>query len=343
MIDTPRKQHGFTLVELAITLLILSLFLVAVIGLYQKSEQQDRVRVTNQRMQMIVQALSSHAETAGRLPCPARPEINDTTFGWEAGITAADLTVDAGVRPFGSCTNTSNIPANNDTTGIVPFLSLNLPPQAIRDGWGNYFTYAVSPVFTQDNDRNNAGVMTEADTNVHARCRTAAWTSIADTISSFKSRFCCAAQVVAPATQFPRGTDLSIQLTTDPGTAISPVRVDFTVDNLNGYDSINTLAVNAADSAPDRPTTNITAPAFVLVSHGENGEGSFLANGTRTRKTSGGLVGANETENNNFNRLYFTGPRNLSGTAADYFDDIVIWMTQDGIMAANGTSSCQYP
>ena len=343
-----RKEYGFTLIEVATTLLILSIFLAATVTLYQKSEQQRRVILTQQRMDDIVGALSTFAETAGRLPCPADPSMNDMRFGWEWNVTNAQLTIDAGARPVGSCANTNNNAANNEVTGIVPFQALNLPPTAVRDAWGRYFTYAVSPVFSQNTDRTGGALGAELDTNIHAQCRTHAWVNEIDTLSSFKARFCCAAQIPT-GVSFAPATDLRIELTTDKGNAISPARVDFAADNATGYGGIASMTTLAADGRPSAPVhvngagQSITGPAFVLISHGENGDGAFIAEGNRDRLVSGTLVGADEIENNDYNRLYYTGARSAGNDAATYFDDIVIWMTQDGIMAANGTSSCQYP
>ena len=41
-------------------------------------------------------------------------------------------------------------------------------------------------------------------------------------------------------------------------------------------------------------------------------------------------------------QIFVDGPWNLK-PGPDYFDDIVRWMTQDGIMAAHGALSCSYP
>ena len=94
---------------------------------------------------------------------------------------------------------------------------------------------------------------------------------------------------------------------------------------------------------------NIAAPALVLISHGRNGSGAFLADGTRGRYLEG-APGNAEIENGAgdaavaqaWDRVFFIGPLNDGGGNA-HFDDIVLWRTQDGIMAETGTSSCVYP
>ena len=51
--------------------------------------------------------------------------------------------------------------------GIIPFRTLNIPVDWIRDSAGYYITYAISPAFSQD--------VIRADLPVHSRCRTADW------------------------------------------------------------------------------------------------------------------------------------------------------------------------
>ena len=49
-----------------------------------------------------------------------------------------------------------------------------------------------------------------------------------------------------------------------------------------------------------------------------------------------------EYKNADGDQIFVDGPWNLK-PGPDYFDDIVRWMTQDGIIAAHGALSCQYP
>ena len=86
--------------------------------------------------------------------------------------------------------------------------------------------------------------------------------------------------------------------------------------------------------------TPIEAPALVLVSHGPNGKGAWLGNGTNNRATL--PESGPELQNADGDQIFVDGPWNLKPGPA-YFDDIVRWMTQDGIMAAHGALSCSYP
>lgn len=153
------RQSGITLVEVAISVAIIGILLGGALELQQRARAQRQFESTYDNMDAIIQALSIYAETAGRLPCPADPAVYDASFGWERGVRPADL--QAGHSPTGSCDAKTR-------DGIVPFMTIGLPVQTARDGWGNFYSYAVSPVFTRPNDQTSAA----ADTGrVHGRCR----------------------------------------------------------------------------------------------------------------------------------------------------------------------------
>jgi len=206
--------------------------------------------------------------------------------------------------------------------------------QTARDGWGNFYSYAVSPVFTRQNDQTSAA----ADTGkVHGRCRHAGWVNAFDRYNrnAIKARFCCANQ--APPT-FDVDSDLII-LHTNGGAALSPVRTPGTMNNYDDLTKTTTYSRGGA-SVPFMDKTPIEAPALVLVSHGPNGKGAWLGSGTNNRLTA--PDSGPELQNADGDQIFVDGPWNLK-PGPDYFDDIVRWMTQDGIMAAHGGLSCSYP
>lgn len=326
MKNTRDMQQGITLVEVAIAVAVMGMLMAGAIDINQRAQKQQQIDVTQDNMDEIIQALSVYVETAGRLPCPADPAATGIVFGWERGVAPADLQVDAGHFPAGHCDQTTR-------EGIIPFLTLDLPVRTALDGWGRYFTYAVSPVFARRNDQ----AAEPADTGkIHGRCRHPGWVSPADRYNrnAVKARFCCADQLTPV---FDVDSDLIILHTA--GGALSPVRTSGTTDN---YDSLDrTTTVNVGDFAvPSIDPTPVETPALVLVSHGPDGKGAWVGNGSAKRfdlpESGPQLQNANGTQ------VFVDGPWNLT-PGPNYFDDIVRWMTQDGIMAAHGALSCQYP
>lgn len=336
-----RAQSGMTLIEVAVSIAVLGLMLVAAMTVYNAAENQRKTRVTLQRMDLVAKALSTYVESASRLPCPSDPASPDApsgadaVLGWERGVPYNSTTVAAGTHPIGSC--------DDDREGVVPFLTLGIPASAAQDGWGNYFTYAVSPIFTQPTDRTGTG-LTEMGDSIHNLCRDRTWVKNSDNANAPKARFCCA---WSQAGINPPSSDIVMRLTTDgTATPLKNPRANATGANYGDIIAEYVNGSGVAIPAPMNQRSDIDVPAFVLISHGRNGFGAYLVDGTANRRlfTVGGGMNVNERNNadNDAGNVYFTGEISL-GAGADYFDDIVLWRTQFGLMAYNGTSSCALP
>jgi prepilin-type N-terminal cleavage/methylation domain-containing protein len=319
-------QQGMTLVEVAMAVAVIGVLMGGALELNQRAQTQQHFETTYDNMDQIIQALSVYVETAGRLPCPADPAATGILSGWERGVTPADLQVDAGHFPAGHCDQKTR-------EGIIPFMTLGLPARTALDGWGRYYTYAVSPVFARRNDQ----AAEPADTGkIHGRCRHPGWVNPADHYNrnAVKARFCCADQL-SPV--FDMDSDLMIFHTA--GGSLSPVRTQGTMNNYDNLDRTTTIYAGNSQ-VPSIDTTPIEAPALVLVSHGPDGKGAWVGNGSDKRfDPPEGLL---QLQNADGNQVFVDGPWNLV-PGPNYFDDIVRWMTQDGIIAAHGALSCQYP
>ncbi len=129
MMCTPLAPHkhctyqiGFSLVEMAIVLLIVALLLGGLLPTLSSQVDQQHRRDTQKQMDEIVQTLLGYAasQQPPRLPCPAQPTI--ATGSANAGI--ADCTI---------------------TSGVVPWVTLGTSE---TDAWGRRFSYSVSSTFT---------------------------------------------------------------------------------------------------------------------------------------------------------------------------------------------------
>lgn len=120
---TLANQKGFTLVEMAMVLLIVSLLLGGLIPTVSGQIERQHVSDTRKQLDEIQQALIGFAIVNGRLPCPADSIIATGQPG-------------AGVEK-GACGAGAN-------GGVLPWVTLGVSE---TDSWGRRFTYRVTPDF----------------------------------------------------------------------------------------------------------------------------------------------------------------------------------------------------
>ena len=331
------KQSGMTLIEVAIALIIAGVMLGSALQLYNQNRDHIAKQITEQRMAYITGALSQYAETNYRIPCPARPDIVTSSFGvaepagreaWRFGTERNSNQATASTKP-----SAGNCATLGEERGLLPYQTLGISYEYAKDGWGNYFTYAVSPVFTQISDFGGMTIARDKTDQVHERCRTQGWIVNDHPVNAPKARFCCAQNT--GGANYDQPTDLII-INKDNAQTITPTRDAFASGR---YAELNYIIDNGATPQRHRPPVgNIEAPAFILISHGKNGNCAFLANDTTAQKL---CIAGTETFNGDNNRNYRIGVQTPS--AVDLFDDIVMWGTQHTLMAYNGGSSCNLP
>ena len=116
----PRHGTGFTLVELAIVLVIVALLASGLmVGIAAQRNAAETIDAQRQ-LENIRETLTGFALTHGRLPCPALPNL-----------TSSDASV--GVE---NCAQPH---------GVLPWVTLGLPEV---DPWGRRFTYYAHGSFT---------------------------------------------------------------------------------------------------------------------------------------------------------------------------------------------------
>ncbi len=141
-------QSGFSLIELAIVLIIVALLtsglLVGLSSQRNLAENKDAQR----QQEIILEAILGFAMSSGRLPCPADPAIATTSGAgneeWQC--TPAD------------CSTADRICKLEH--GVIPWRSLGLQE---TDPWGNRFTYFVGKEFS------NPITQTEKDNGIRTR------------------------------------------------------------------------------------------------------------------------------------------------------------------------------
>lgn len=117
------REEGFTLVEMAIVLVILGFVLGALLLPLQAQREQVFLTQTNGTLENARRALLGFAQQRGRLPCPA----TDASNGME--------------QPLGGGVCTQQV-------GFLPAATLGVQPTDAQgfalDGWNNRIIYAVT-------------------------------------------------------------------------------------------------------------------------------------------------------------------------------------------------------
>jgi len=116
-----KRAQGFTLVEMAIVLVIVGLLIGGLVTPLGVQLEQRRVADTQRAMEDARDALAGFAVRNGYLPCPA--------------ISASNGLED---REGARCTNERRI-------GFLPWATLGLPK---LDSWNHLYLYSVTPAFT---------------------------------------------------------------------------------------------------------------------------------------------------------------------------------------------------
>lgn len=120
-------MRGFSLIEVAVVIFIITLLLGSILVPLTTQVEQRQVSDTQKALDEIKEALLGFAVARGYLPCP------DVTSG--AGANDGVEDVGAG----GTCTSATG-------EGNLPWVTLGAGPS---DAWGNRYHYEVVPAFAQ--------------------------------------------------------------------------------------------------------------------------------------------------------------------------------------------------
>lgn len=142
-----KNQSGFSFLELAVAMFIMTLLLGSILVPLATQVEQRQISETTRILEEARDALLGHAIANGRLPCP------DTSGDGTEDISA------------GVCATTSGIAHGN-----LPWQTLGL---ATADAWGNRIRYAVRGEYAQSTSLFS---LTTSTANLQV-CETSACTS----------------------------------------------------------------------------------------------------------------------------------------------------------------------
>lgn len=299
-----RRQEGFTLVEIAMVIVVLGLLLTVLLGISASLISQQRIQTTRTRLANVDAALTLFVSVNKRLPCPADGRLSASAGGAENATTG----------PPRSCNG-------NQQHGVVPWGALGLTASDVEDGWGSRFTYRVGPELVV-NYVMDFTACDPAGTAPEATLRTSPTTWLVPP-ANVTANYC-----------IPAGTGVSdcnagtlTTYCTSPSMALrAAVNKGVIVANVAG-----TVLMDPRGSAGTCAAEISTGAAYVVISHGPEGGGGYSSEGTLISSS----VSAGTKEALNFANLTYTAPTCsvaptsflvddvLNAVGTTHFDDIV--------------------
>lgn len=295
-----RRQHGFSLVELAMVLLVVgflaALFLPATNTMMDNNRRQE----TRAKLEALEAAMTRFVMTNQRLPCPADGSLGpgDADYGRELRTATTGL-----------CTALS--------TGVVPWVTLGVSQTDALDAWNSVITYRVRGDLPSG--AASLGLTLDEALNMTACDMAGTGAAAAQSLGVTPHvRLGCNPACVSPSPPAASCTPPNLWL------ANRGLRVD--------ADAAGTILMNPASPA-------LTGAAYLLISHGSNKAGGYNSNGT-LQSANGPGPGALELQNSNNTALRlaldFYVDADLTEDPANYYDDIVLRPTVMKVILDSG-------
>ncbi|WP_372824746.1 prepilin-type N-terminal cleavage/methylation domain-containing protein [Polaromonas sp.] len=153
------RQRGFSLIEIALVLVIVGLALGTGLSLLSAKTAQARIDSTKERAAAVRQALVNYVAQNSRLPCPAAPGLVRGVAGYN--VEQRNLVPVGGevcIAASGLVNNINGTALTGVSRGTVPCTTLGLPEDTCTDAWGVRFTYFVQNVATRLTTNNISGI-----------------------------------------------------------------------------------------------------------------------------------------------------------------------------------------
>jgi prepilin-type N-terminal cleavage/methylation domain-containing protein len=130
------KPSAFSLIELSVVITIVALITAATLSLNVSSANSNKVKITNERIKAIYDAMGMYLAKNAKLPCVAPINLAKTNSSY--GIAGDCTTTPSSGSGYWISNTFSTI-----YYGMVPVQTLNLPVDTAEDGWGSKFAYVV--------------------------------------------------------------------------------------------------------------------------------------------------------------------------------------------------------
>jgi len=134
-----RLNRGFTLIEVAMVILIAGLMMTGILGAINTLRKSTGLNETSERLNTIEIALRTFILRNNRLPCPANKKLDVENQDW-------GVEYDTGVA--GDCDDA--LGTDGTYLGVLPLRSLEFNDEFL-DSWDHHYTYHILEEATQPN------------------------------------------------------------------------------------------------------------------------------------------------------------------------------------------------
>ncbi len=297
MNGSPAKEAGFTLLELAVVIIILGIFTAAMAHMF-KVETLVSGYLMNQRTDRIQEGIAEFYRVRGFYPCPSDPRLQegDTNFG------EGDYNPASGICDGLNLTVTAGVGGENVLIGTVPFKDIN---ETLGCGDGQFDGWADNTQETIQNFLNDASqVLKETGANEN--------TSV-----SLPDRYKC---LNSNHTVDVYGSKFTYAVTQN-STALDTITAGLAPVPEN-FEEIADALDSGAITVVDENGFDATAEPvhYVLVSHGRDRKGGYAKNGTRIPCTGASALDFENCDDDaEFRSMPFTDL--ASADANGHYDD----------------------
>jgi prepilin-type N-terminal cleavage/methylation domain-containing protein len=316
------KDAGYTLVELSISIAIIAILLIGGLTLYNKVDDAKRTRITVERQAVIKQALTNFVLENKYLPCPATGNSleSQTSFGNNTAITSM----------FSVTSNT--ISAVSGTN------------QAFMDTGNAFGPFGAGTVLAVSGfaSSNNNGTFTVTSKVSSSEIRVSGTNSLVDATASptitILAHECGLTDQTGmlPLTALKLADEYAYdgwgrKFTYRIGAGMGN-KADFTSNIYLGDLRVIDISGNEKTDM-DKASPNNMGAAYVVVSHGPNGQGAWLRNNATAETAPASTSRELENTDHSVNKTYVQNERvsRIGGVDAG-FDDIVLYQRKSDLL-----------
>ena len=143
------QQSGYTLIQMAIALLVIGIIAGVFLQTYSLYEQTQKMITTQDSVKLAVDKIQIYRQSYGKYPCPSAMNVARTDVNYGTATTYAAYIA----TPVGTCTNGICIEESTRTiaavaprvrVGAIPFRDLQIDEESTFDGYGSRLWYAVT-------------------------------------------------------------------------------------------------------------------------------------------------------------------------------------------------------